>query len=149
MKMKKTDIGVVFVMYAISAFFYAQATQLNAESRTYPMFTIILLFALTTLYLIQMIVAAKKFGVESGKDEVFEGFKPLQFFICLALVVLYLVMIYIFGFYISTIVFMLAALLYLRVPIIPTVVTVAVINLLIYFAFSKFLGVKLPAGLLF
>ena len=68
MKMKKTDIGVVAFMYAVCAFFYACSSKLTAESKTYPMFTIALLFALTTLYLIQMIISARKFGVESGGD---------------------------------------------------------------------------------
>ena len=78
MKMKKTDIGVVAFMYAVCAFFYAYSGKLTAESKTYPMFTITLLFALTTLYLIQMIISARKFGVESGADEVFAGFKPVH-----------------------------------------------------------------------
>ena len=72
MKMKKTDIGVVVFMYAVCAFFYAYSYKLTEESKTYPMFTIALLFALTTLYLVQMIINARKFGVESGADEVFE-----------------------------------------------------------------------------
>ena len=66
MKMKKTDIGVVVFMYAFCAFFYAYSSKLNAGSKTYPLFTITLLFGLTTLYLIQMILAARKYGVESG-----------------------------------------------------------------------------------
>ena len=74
LKMKKTDIGVVGFMYAVCAFFYVYSYQLTAESKKYPMFTIILLFGLTTLYLVQMIIAARKFGVESGVNEVFEGF---------------------------------------------------------------------------
>ena len=47
--MKKTDIGVVAFMYEVCAFFYAYSSKLTAESKTYPMFTIALLFALTTL----------------------------------------------------------------------------------------------------
>ena len=42
-----------------------------------------------------------------------------------------------------------AALLYLRVPLIHSGITLVAMNLLIYLAFVKFLGVKLPAGLLF
>ena len=83
--MKKTDIGVVGFMYAVCAFFYVYSYQLTAESKKYPMFTIILLFGLTTLYLVQMILAAKKFGVESGADEVFAGFLPAQFIVSLVL----------------------------------------------------------------
>ena len=149
MKMKKTDIGVVVVMYLVCAFFYWQTTGLDKDSQTYPTFTITLLFGLTTLYLLQMLVNAKRYGVESGKDEVFKDFKPLQFFVCLGLVVLYLVVMHFLGFYIATIAFMLAVLLFLKVPIVQTIITVVAINLLVYLAFTTFLGVKLPAGLLF
>lgn len=146
MKMKKTDIGVVVFMYAVCAFFYFHMTKLKASSQTYPRFTIILLFGLTTLYLIQMLVAAKKHGVESGVDVVFKDFQPKQFFVCLPATILYLVCIYFFGFYISTVIFMAAVLLYLRVPPLFTVITIVVIVALIFFAFQKFLGVKLPVG---
>ena len=74
--MKKTDFGVVGFMYAVCAFFYVYSFDLAEGSETYPRFTIALLFGLTTLYLVQMIIAARKFGTESGVNEVFEGFKP-------------------------------------------------------------------------
>ena len=146
MKMKKTDIGVVVFMYAVCGFFYYHMTKLKASSQTYPRFTIILLFGLTTLYLIQMLVAAKKYGVESGVDEVFKDFQPAQFFVCLIATILYLVAIYFFGFYIPTVVFMAAVLLYLKVPPLYAAIAIVVIVGLIYFAFQKFLGVKLPVG---
>jgi hypothetical protein len=44
---------------------------------------------------------------------------------------------------------MLAALTFLGVPKVHTLIAVVAINLLVYFAFVQFLGVKLPAGLLF
>ena len=147
--MKKTDIGVVAFMYAVCAFFYAYSYKLTEESKTYPMFTIALLFALTTLYLIQMIISARKFGVESGADEVFAGFKPVQFIVSIVLTLVYFLMIKYLGFFSATIIFMFASLLYLKVHIVPAVISVLVMNLLIYFAFVRFLGVKLPSGLLF
>ena len=147
--MKKTDIGVVAFMYAVCAFFYAYSYKLTEESKTYPMFTIALLFALTTLYLVQMILSARKFGVESGADEVFAGFKPVQFIVSIVLTLVYFLMIKYLGFFSATIIFMFASLLYLKVHIVPAVISVLVMNLLIYFAFVKFLGVKLPSGLLF
>lgn len=149
MKIKKTDIGVVAFMYVICAFFYTHMLQLEANSQTYPRFTITLLFGLTTLYLLTMIVNARKYGVESGVDKVFDGFQVVQFFVCLALVIVYLIMMNYLGFFIATIVFMITALLFLRVPVVHTAIAVAAINLLVYLAFVKFLGVKLPAGLLF
>lgn len=148
-KMQMTDLGVVGFMYAVCAFFYVYSFQLSEESKSYPKFTIALLFFLTTLYLVQMIIAAKKHGVESGVDEVFAGFKPKQFFVCVALTIAYFFMMKFLGFFTSTIVFMAAALLYLKVPLIQAGIALVSINLLIYLAFVQFLGVKLPAGLLF
>ena len=144
--MKLTDVGVVLFMYAVCGYFYYHMTKLKASSQTYPRFTIILLFGLTTLYLVQMLVAAKKHGVESGVNEVFKDFMPAQFFVCLIATILYLVCIYFFGFYISTVIFMAVVLLYLRVPPLFSAITVVVIVALIFFAFQKFLGVRLPVG---
>ena len=149
MKMKKTDIGVVVFMYAVCGLFLSMSGSLSDSSRVYPLFTIALLFGLTTLYLLTMVVKAKKNGVESGKEELLEGFEGLQLLVCIALTVAYMLLIRYLGFFSATILFMLAVLLYLRVPILATVLATAVINLLVYFAFAKFLGVRLPGGLLF
>ena len=146
--MKMTDVGVVLFMYAVCGFFYYHMTKLKASSQTYPRFTILLLFGLTTLYLVTMLVNAKKYGVESGVDEVFAGFQAKQFFFCLIATILYLVCIYFFGFYISTVLFMSAVLLFLKVPPLYTAITIVVIVGLIYLAFQRFLGVKLPTGTL-
>ena len=124
MKMQKTDIGVVVFMYAVCGFFYAYSSKLSDTSRTYPKFTIALLFFLTSFYLVQMILNARRFGVESGVDTVFAGFKPVQFIVSVALILV-------------------------RVPILATVISIVSIDLLIYLAFVLFLGVRLPAGILF
>ena len=149
MKMKLTDIGVVVFMYAICGFFYYHMTKLQANSQTYPRFTIVLLFVLTTVYLLQMVMNARKYGVTSGVNEVFDGFMVAQFFVCLALAIVYLIMMKYLGFFVATIVFMIAVLAYLRVPRVQAAIAVVGINLLVYLAFAQFLGVKLPAGLLF
>ena len=149
MKMKKTDIGVVGFMYAVCAFFYVYSFELSDSSKSYPRFTIILLFGLTTLYLIQMVLRARKFGVESGVDEIFEGFQAKQFFVSFALVVIYFFMMKFLGFFSATTIYLVAALVYLRVPVVHSVITVVGVDVMIYLAFVMFLGVKLPKGLLF
>lgn len=148
LKMKKTDIGVVGFMYAVCAFFYVYSFQLSEESKTYPIFTIILLFALTTLYLIQMILSARKFGVESGVEEIFKGFKPLQFALSIILTVIYFFLMKYLGFFTATTIFMIVSFVYLKVPVLHSAIAIVAINLLIYLAFVKFLGVRLPAGFL-
>ncbi len=149
MKMKKTDVGVVIFMYLVCALFLYMSQSLSETSKTYPMFTIWLLFGLTTLYLVTMFVNAGKYGVESGVKELFDGFKPVQFLFCIALTVVYMLMVKYIGFFVATIVFMFAVLQFLRVRMVASLISVAAINLLVYFAFVKFLGVRLPAGLLF
>lgn len=148
MKMKKTDIGVVAFMYAVCAFFYVYSFDLSESSKSYPLFTIALLFGLTTLYLIQMIIAARKFGVESGVDKVFAGFKPLQFGLALILTVVYFFLIKYLGFFTATTLFMIASFVYLKVPVLHSVIALVAMDLLTYLAFVLFLGVRLPAGIL-
>ena len=149
MKMKKTDFGVVIFMYLVCGLFLYLSKDLSETSKTYPLFTIWLLFGLTTLYLLTMLINAGKYGVESGAEEIFNGFKPAQFLFCLAMTVVYMLMVKYIGFFVATIVFMFAVLLFLRVPLKATIISVVSINLLVFLAFVKFLGVRLPAGLLF
>ena len=146
MKMRKTDIGVVAFMYLVCAYFYSQTITFKADSQTYPKFTIVLLFGLTTLYLLQMVAAAKKHGVESGADKVFADVQPVQLLVCLVGAIAYVVLMYFFGFYISTVIFMAAILLYLKVPYLHSAIAIVAILALVYFAFGKFLGVRLPVG---
>lgn len=145
---EKTDIGVVAFMYAVCAFFYVYSFDLSESSKSYPLFTIALLFGLTTLYLIQMIIAARKFGVESGVDKVFAGFKPLQFGLALILTVVYFFLIKYLGFFTATTLFMIASFVYLKVPVLHSVIALVAMDLLTYLAFVLFLGVRLPAGIL-
>ena len=148
MKMKKTDIGVVAFMYAVCAFFYAYSFSLSESSKSYPLFTIVLLFALTTLYLVQMILAAKKYGMESGADSVFAGFKPKQFILSVVLTLAYVFLVDVLGFFTATTLFMIASFVYLKVPVLHSVIALVSMDLLIYLAFVLFLGVRLPAGIL-
>ena len=149
MKMKKTDLGVVAFMYAVCAFFYVYSFDLSQESKTYPIFTISLLFGLTTLYLIRMIISARKFGVESGVEEVFGGFKALQFTLSLVLTIVYFFLMKFLGFFTATTIFMVASFIYLKVPKLHALIATVAMNLLIYLAFVQFLGVRMPKGLLF
>ena len=147
--MKKTDIGVVGFMYAVCAFFFLMSRDLKKGARIYPLCIIAILFLLTTGYVVEMLFAAKKNGVTSGIPEIFEGFQPKQFFIVLGMLIAYLIGMYFVGFYLATIVLMAASLLYLRVPKWQILISTIVIIGLVYGAFTMFLGVKLPVGLLF
>ena len=53
------------------------------------------------------------------------------------------------GFFSATTIYLVAALVYLRVPVVHSAITVVGVDVMIYLAFVMFLGVKLPKGLLF
>ena len=146
--MNKTDIGVVAFFYIVGLSFLAMTLQLPDAAQTYPLFIIVVLLVLTTMYVIKMIIDAKRKGILSGLED-FKDFLPGQFFPVLVMVILYLIAMYFLGFYISTVVFMIAALLFLRVPKWQIILSCAVVLLIVYGAFTMFLGVKLPLGLLF
>lgn len=146
--MKKTDIGVVGFIYVVALSFLAMTIKLPKPAQAYPLFIITLLLILTTLYVVQMIMGAKKNGVESGLED-FKDFLPKQFFPILTMIIVYLILMYYMGFYISTAVFMVISLLFLKVKKWQILLSTAVILLLVYCAFTMFLGVKLPMGILF
>ena len=148
MKMKFTDVGIVAVFYVICGLFFAETQKLPAESQTYPKFIVIVLFGLTTLYLIQMIMNAVKYGTESGKSQ-FKDFQAKQFFVCLVLTVLYIAAVLTIGFFVSTAVFLVVSLLFLKVKPLYIAITTVALLLLIYGAFTLFLRVQLPNNLLF
>jgi len=147
--MKKTDIGVVGFMYAVCIFFFILSRDLKKEAQVYPVCIIVLLFLLTTGYVIEMLLSAKKHGVTSGVEEIFEGFQAKQFFVILGLLLAYLAGMYFLGFYITTVVLMLACLLFLKVPKWQILLSTIVILGLVYGTFVLFLKVRLPVGLLF
>ena len=146
--MKKTDIGVCAVMYGVCLFFLTMTLQLPKAAQIYPLCIIVLLAALTTLHVINMIVAAVRSGVTSGLED-FKDFLPGQFFPLFGMVVLYLVLMPWLGFYLSSALFMAGSLLFLRVKVWQILLAGAVLLALVYGAFTVFLGVRLPAGALF
>ena len=86
--------------------------------------------------------------MESGVDKVFAGFKPVQFFLSLVLTIAYFFLIKYLGFFTATTLFMIASFIYLKVPLLHSVIALVAMDLLIYLAFVQFLGVRLPTGLL-
>lgn len=146
--MKKTDLGVVGIIYAICFGFLYMILQLPKSTQIYPLFITGIIFALTSLYLAKMIIGYKKVGIISDSGE-FEDFFAKQFFTIVSFIVIYLIMLNFLGFYISTVLFMLATLFYLKVPYLHAFITVAIVCLIVYLAFTKFLGVKLPELTLF
>lgn len=146
MKLKQTDIVTVVAMYAVCAFFGYMNLSVKAAAQTYPWFVIGMLFVLTTIYLVKIIIDGVKNGKEGGWEEAFEGFLPKQFVPIFLMIVGYVVVMKYFGFYIATLIFVVATLHFLKVPKWQIALVVVVLFVLAYGAFTMFLGVKLPQG---
>ena len=150
--MKKTDIGVCAVMYGVCLFFLTMTLELPKAAQIYPLCIIVLLAALTTLQAFNMLRAAIR--ARSGSDKVtsgledFKDFLPKQFFVLFAMIVIYLVLMPYVGFYISSLLFVLGSLVFLRVKFWQIALSAGVLLALVYFAFTVFLGVRRPAGVL-
>ena len=145
--MKKTDIGVCLAMYAVCGFFLHMTLQLPPSAQIYPTCVIALLAGLTTLHVFNMIRGAIREGITSGLED-FKDFLPGQFFTLLIMIVVYLAAMPYLGFYASSVLFMTASLLFLRVKLWQIVLAEIAIFLLVYLAFTMFLEVRLPAGTL-
>lgn len=145
--MKKSDIGVCIAMYSVCAFFLYMTLQLPKAAQIYPLCVIALLAALTTLHVFNMIRSAIREGITSGLES-FKDFVPSQFFIILAMIIAYLALMPYLGFYISSILFMSACLIFLRVKLWQIVLAEVSVIALVYCAFTLFLEVRLPSGTL-
>ncbi len=148
--MKKSDIGVIAVLYLIGFAFLAMTLQLPEGAKSYPLFLTTLLLGLITLYtILQILRYLKTRTVENDLKKHFSGFQAKQFFGVCAACIAYLVLIYWLGYYLSSALFLVGCMLFLKVK--PLFVAGALIVLMgiIYGVFTIFLHVPLPAGQIF
>lgn len=146
--MKKTDLVVVAFIYIVCAVFVWLSLALPEAAQIYPLLILCTLGALNTFLLAKMLFLAYKKGCTSGLEN-FADFAPKQFFSIVIFAIIYLVLMYLWGFYISTILFMFACLWLLKVRILYILLSIVIIIALVYGAFGWFLGVRLPVGLIF
>lgn len=148
--MKKSDIPVVCIIYAIAIAFLIMTLQLPEAAQVYPMVLISALILVNTLYLIRTFLLFRQdHHVENDYPIIFKGFLSLQFFGVFISIVAYLVLMYFFGYYVSTVLYLAGSLLFLKVPMKFNVMTVVVMVIMVAVVFSYFLKVPLPEGLIF
>lgn len=147
--MKFSDAAVVIAMYAICAFFTAETLALPEAAQTYPLCLLAGLALLNTIFLCRCLWQMRTAGLTNDLASIFTGFLGRQFFPVLVACVAYLCIMPLGGFYLTSVVFLVGVLLYLRVPRLHTLLTVVLLMVMIYAVFSLFLKVPLPGGVLF
>lgn len=148
--MKKSDIVLIISMYAVTAFFFLEVLRYPQDVRIYPIFIMTILALLTTLYAAKTLIKlAKEKKVENDFPVLFSHFKARQFSIVFAMLLAYVILINVIGFYAASILFLCATLFFFKIKWQYIALTAFVFLILVYGGFSFFLHVPLPGGLLF
>lgn len=148
--MKKSDIPVVCIIYAIAIVFLIMTLNLPEAAQVYPMVLILALILVNTLYLIRTFLKFRQdHKIENDYPIVFNGFLPKQFFGIFLSVAAYLVLMHFCGYYVATVIYLAGSLLFLNVPMRYNLMTVGVMVVMVAVVFSYFLKVPLPAGIFF
>lgn len=147
MKMKKWDLLICLGLAAILLIFVFELPNTNAAARVYPMIMLIASYFLMAVICVQWIRNKK-----AGKIDMAEGMdKKRMVYIAVycAAILVYILLIERLGYVVSTILFGVYSLIYLKnknkilIVIIPVAAAV-----ILYFLFSRFLFVTLPSGIL-
>ena len=148
--MKKSDFPVISIIYAIGFWFLSMTMELPEEAQTYPLVLISALLAVNTIYMVRQYLNWRQTRqIENDVAKSFGQFIPMQFFGMVAWCVGYLVLMDFTGYYLTTFVFLVGSMLFLKVPKLHIAITVAALALMTYVVFTWFLKVPLPVGTLF
>ena len=140
MKKSFPDMIISIVLLAFLTSLAVQIPQIPAVSKGYPL---IVSYLMTFYLLISSVVKLK--SEDKQKTQVIEQAKIIVPY-CLMIVV-YLFLMNKIGYIASTVVFMLASLIYLKLKnkVLMVILTVA-LTVVVYFVFTNFLTVILPRG---
>lgn len=145
MKMKKSlpDVIISVVVLIFLGTLFAQVPAIPEISKGYPLGLLIIATAMTLYLLVRNLIRLK--GDETVESKVPQQIKTIVPY-CL-LIIAYIWLLNKLGYIISTVLFMLASLLFLKLKnkVLMVVITV-VLTLLLYFVFTRFLVVVLPKG---
>lgn len=148
--MKKSDFAVIAIIYAIGLWFLAMTLELPEEAQTYPLVLICALLAVNSLYLIKQVHTWRQTRqIENDVAKTFEGFIPVQFFGVVIWCAGYLALVDLTGYYLTTVVYLVGSMMFLKVPKMHIAITVAALAVMTYVVFTWFLKVPLPIGTLF
>lgn len=143
MKKSFADMVIGIVLLAFLTSLAVQVPAIPEVSRGYPMALLIISYAMTIWMLVGSVIKQKK--EEKQETQVMEQVKIIVPY-CLMITV-YLIMMSKIGYIASTVLFMVASLVYLRLKNkVVLIVLSLVLTVILYFVFTNFLTVILPRG---
>ena len=143
--MRKYDRFLTIGVFVLEAFYFFLIKQLPPKAARYPEFVLSLMLFLTILLAINTFIIKPKNVEEEDK---FKGNLFKQFFFVIAISVVYVILIDIIGFFVSTAIYLFVTMVALKSNVKWSIVVSILFPIFLYLVFVSFLKVPVPRGFL-
>ena len=144
--MRKYDKFLTIGLFILEAFYFLLIKQLPPKAARYPYFVLGLMVFLTLLLAINTFIIKPK-NTEEEEDK-FKGNLYGQFFFVIVLSAVYVVLIDIIGFFVTTAIYLFVTMVILKSNFKWSIVVSIVFPIFLYLVFVSFLKVPVPRGFL-
>ena len=145
--MRKYDKFLTIGLFILEAFYFLLIKQLPPKAARYPYFVLGLMVFLTLLLAINTFLIKPK-NTEDKEEDQFKGNLYGQFFLIMALSAVYVILIDIIGFFVTTAIYLFVTMVILKSNIKWSIVVSIVFPIFLYLVFVSFLKVPVPRGFL-
>ena len=145
--MRKYDKFLIIGLFILEAFYFLLIKQLPPKAARYPYFVLGLMVFLTLLLAINTFLIKPK-NTEDKEEDQFKGNLYGQFFLIMALSAVYVILIDIIGFFVTTAIYLFVAMVTLKSSIKWSIVVSILFPVFLYLIFVSFLKVPVPRGFL-
>ncbi|ASS39363.1 MULTISPECIES: tripartite tricarboxylate transporter TctB family protein [Fusobacterium] len=146
--MRKYDKFLTIGLFILEAFYFLLIKQLPPKAARYPYFVLGLMVFLTLLLAINTFLIKPKNTEENKEEDQFKGNLYGQFFLVIALSAVYVILIDIIGFFVTTAIYLFVTMLALKSNIKWSIVVSILFPIFLYLIFVSFLKVPVPRGFL-
>ena len=146
--MRKYDKFLTIGLFILEAFYFLLIKQLPPKAARYPYFVLGLMVFLTLLLAINTFLIKPKNTEENKEEDQFKGNLYGQFFLVIALSTVYVILIDIIGFFVTTAIYLFVTMLALKSNIKWSIVVSILFPIFLSLIFVSFLKVPVPRGFL-
>ena len=146
--MRKYDKFLTIGLFILEAFYFFLIKQLPEKAARYPLFVLGLMVFLTLLLAINTFIIKPKNAEEDKEEDQFKGNLYGQFFLIMALSAIYVILIDIIGFFVTTAIYLFVTMVALKSSVKWSIVVSILFPIFLYLIFVSFLKVPVPRGFL-
>ena len=146
--MRKYDKFLTIGLFILEAFYFLLIKQLPPKAARYPYFVLGLMIFLILFLAINTFLIKPKNTEENKEEDQFKGNLYGQFFLVIALSAVYVILIDIIGFFVTTAVYLFVTMLALKSNIKWSIIVSILFPIFLYLIFVSFLKVPVPKGFL-